>query len=109
MVSQCLDSNYILLIIIQLLNNFSFISGCNQNYHKRCVIKIPNNCSRSNDVARMNDVKRTQPNLSPSKTESSNTQQEQTTMLAESECPKSDTNISLVKRMSELMSDIINN
>ncbi|XP_028899933.2 serine/threonine-protein kinase D3 [Zeugodacus cucurbitae] len=23
--------------------------GCGQNYHKRCVVKIPNNCSRPND------------------------------------------------------------
>ncbi|KAH8383060.1 hypothetical protein KR009_006613 [Drosophila setifemur] len=24
--------------------------GCGQNYHKRCVVKIPNNCNRSNDA-----------------------------------------------------------
>lgn len=22
-----------------------FFSGCGQNYHKRCVVKVPNNCS----------------------------------------------------------------
>uniref|UniRef100_A0A1I8NM65 Serine/threonine-protein kinase n=1 Tax=Stomoxys calcitrans TaxID=35570 RepID=A0A1I8NM65_STOCA len=24
--------------------------GCGQNYHKRCVVKIPNNCNRSNNL-----------------------------------------------------------
>ncbi|XP_030369429.1 serine/threonine-protein kinase D1 [Scaptodrosophila lebanonensis] len=24
--------------------------GCGQNYHKRCVVKIPNNCNRANDA-----------------------------------------------------------
>ncbi|XP_030558873.1 serine/threonine-protein kinase D3 isoform X1 [Drosophila novamexicana] len=24
--------------------------GCGQNYHKRCVVKIPNNCNRSSDA-----------------------------------------------------------
>ncbi|XP_075147745.1 serine/threonine-protein kinase D3 [Haematobia irritans] len=24
--------------------------GCGQNYHKRCVVKIPNNCNRSNNI-----------------------------------------------------------
>lgn len=26
------------------LSGFLF-SGCGQNYHKRCVVKVPNNCS----------------------------------------------------------------
>lgn len=23
-----------------------FLLGCGQNYHKRCVVKVPNNCSQ---------------------------------------------------------------
>ncbi|TMW42434.1 hypothetical protein DOY81_012486 [Sarcophaga bullata] len=41
--------------------------GCGQNYHKRCVVKIPNNCNRSNDLN--NSSKRSsllQPPRSPS-------------------------------------------
>lgn len=25
--------------------NTTFLLGCGQNYHKRCVVKVPNNCS----------------------------------------------------------------
>ncbi|XP_046804771.1 serine/threonine-protein kinase D3 isoform X1 [Lucilia cuprina] len=41
--------------------------GCGQNYHKRCVVKIPNNCNNSNDLS--NSSKRSsllQPPRSPS-------------------------------------------
>ncbi|XP_011296230.1 serine/threonine-protein kinase D3 [Musca domestica] len=42
--------------------------GCGQNYHKRCVVKIPNNCNRSNNNSG-NSSKRSsllQPPRSPS-------------------------------------------
>ncbi|XP_017872378.1 PREDICTED: serine/threonine-protein kinase D1 [Drosophila arizonae] len=39
--------------------------GCGQNYHKRCVVKIPNNCNRSSDATSRRSVT-LQPPRSPS-------------------------------------------
>ncbi|XP_055853207.1 serine/threonine-protein kinase D1 isoform X1 [Episyrphus balteatus] len=40
--------------------------GCSQNYHKRCVVKIPNNCSRPNDTSSSRRSSTLQPPRSPS-------------------------------------------
>lgn len=81
--------------------------GCGQNYHKRCVVKIPNNCNRSNNNSG-NSSKRSsllQPPRSPSggSTQSliSNDEQQQQHAV------NHESGSSLVKRMSDLMNDII--
>ncbi|XP_073816021.1 serine/threonine-protein kinase D3 isoform X2 [Musca autumnalis] len=84
--------------------------GCGQNYHKRCVVKIPNNCNRSSNNS-SNSSKRSsllQPPRSPSggSTQSlisNNDEQQQHQQHAVNH----ESGSSLVKRMSDLMNDII--
>lgn len=67
--------------------------GCQQNYHKRCVVKVPNNCSRI-DVTR----NRTSQVRSPSgSSNNSNT-------VDDAQSPSS----SLVRKMQQLMHEISN-
>uniref|UniRef100_A0A1A9W3J6 Phorbol-ester/DAG-type domain-containing protein n=1 Tax=Glossina brevipalpis TaxID=37001 RepID=A0A1A9W3J6_9MUSC len=41
--------------------------GCGKNYHKRCVVKIPNNCNRSSDINCVQQNTTLQPPRSPSR------------------------------------------
>lgn len=33
------------ITVTDIIFSFQFFPGCAQNYHKRCVVKVPNNCS----------------------------------------------------------------
>ena len=77
------------------------LSGCSQNYHKRCVVKIPNNCSRPNDTSSRRSST-LQPPRSPSGGSTNS-------LISEDAGGKNDSGTSLVKRMSDLMNDIIKN
>ncbi|KAI9580134.1 serine/threonine-protein kinase D1 [Glossina fuscipes] len=41
--------------------------GCGKNYHKRCVVKIPNNCNRLSDINSTQQSTTLQPPRSPSR------------------------------------------
>ncbi|XP_036322643.1 serine/threonine-protein kinase D3-like [Rhagoletis pomonella] len=75
--------------------------GCGQNYHKRCVVKIPNNCSRPNETS-----SRRSSALQPPRSPSGGSTQ---SLVSNEDPARSDGGSSLVKRMSDLMSDIIKN
>lgn len=76
--------------------------GCGQNYHKRCVVKIPNNCNRSNDATSRRSFTLQAPR-SPSGSS------QQSLLSTEESTGRNDSSSSLVKRMSDLMNDIIKN
>lgn len=72
----------------------SFISkGCQQNYHKRCVVKVPNNCSRI-------DVTKSRVSQVRSPSGSSNSSNN----IEDQQSPSS----SLVRKMQQLMHEISN-
>lgn len=75
-------------------------TGCGQNYHKRCVVKIPNNCNRSNDATSRRSFTLQAPR-SPSGSS------QQSLVSTEDSTGRNDSSSSLVKRMSDLMNDII--
>lgn len=77
--------------------SFIQFSGCGQNYHKRCVTKVPNNCSRIDHTRRLSTL---QPPRSPSG--GSNTS------LISDEQPNTGTGSSLVRKMAQMMNDLKN-
>lgn len=72
---------------------FYLKKGCQQNYHKRCVVKVPNNCSRI-------DVTRSRVNQVRSPSGSSNNSNN----IEDQQSPSS----SLVRKMQQLMHEISN-
>ncbi|XP_037947137.1 serine/threonine-protein kinase D3 [Teleopsis dalmanni] len=58
--------------------------GCGQNYHKRCVVKIPNNCNRCNDTTRRSSALQPPRSPSSSSTQSLISTEEQQTLKNDS-------------------------
>lgn len=73
-----------------------FFLGCGQNYHKRCVVKVPNNCTKIDPVRKTSNA---QPPRSPSGGSSVQSLDSNDT---------SNLGSSLVRKMAQLMSDIKN-
>lgn len=71
---------------------------CSLNFHKRCVNKVPDNCSKADPTRRTSSL---QPPRSPSAASSNNS-------LASDEHSSSGAGSSLVRKMKELMNDIRN-
>lgn len=77
------------------------LPGCQQNYHKRCVVKVPNNCSRV-DVAKVrSNSTHLQTPRSPSGGSNHSGSEDQQSLLSGS-------GTSLVRKMQQLMNDIKN-
>ena len=75
-------------------------SGCQQNYHKRCVVKVPNNCSRI-DVTKNSRSNHLQTPRSPSGGSNHSGTEDQQSLLTGS-------GSSLVRKMQQLMNEISN-
>lgn len=71
-----------------------FPSGCQQNYHKRCVVKVPNNCSRI-------DITQSRLNPRSPSSSSNHSNDDQQSLLSGS-------GSSLVRKMQQLMNEINN-
>lgn len=71
--------------------------GCGQNYHKRCVVKIPNNCNRIDHSRRSSTL---QPPRSPSGGSANS--------LISDDQSNTGSGSSLVRKMQRLMNDIAN-
>lgn len=71
---------------------------CNLNFHKRCVNKVPDNCSKADPHRRSSTL---QPPRSPSATSSNNS------LISDAES-SSGAGSSLVRKMAQLMNDIRN-
>lgn len=69
--------------------------GCSQNYHKRCVVKVPNNCTRAEPTRRSSTM---QPPKSPSGGSSQSIASDSNSTMG----------TSLVRKMAQLMNDIKN-
>lgn len=69
--------------------------GCSLNYHKRCAVKVPNNCSRIDPTRRFSTL---QPPRSPSGGSSSS--------LVSEDQSNSGSGSSLVRKMAQIMKDI---
>lgn len=78
--------------------------GCGQNYHKRCVVKVPNNCSKIDPPQRRISSLQPPPPRSPSGGSSNNS------LISEDQTTSSSQNIgsNLVRKMAQLMNDIKN-
>lgn len=69
---------------------------CNLNFHKRCISKVPDNCSKADPTKKSS----LQPPRSPSATSSHNS-------LTSDEHEISGAGSSLVRKMAQLMNDMI--
>lgn len=93
-----------ILFILNLIY-YLLTPGCSQNYHKRCVVKVPNNCSRVDSTKRTpSNNTHLQTPRSPSggsthSLQSGNGTDDQQSLLGGS---------SLVRKMAQLMNDITN-
>lgn len=76
--------------------------GCGLNYHKRCVVKVPNNCSRSEDARRASSTL-LRPPRSPS-ANSNNSAHSHEDVSSSSGAVGS----TLVRKMQQLMNEITN-
>lgn len=72
--------------------------GCSLNYHKRCAVKVPNNCSRIDPTRRLSTL---HPPRSPSAGSSNS-------LLSEDQLNTTGSGSSLVRKMAQLMNDITN-
>lgn len=71
---------------------------CSLNFHKRCINKVPDNCSKSDPNRRSSTL---QPPRSPSAASSNNS-------LTSDDQSSSGAGSSLVRKMAQLMNDIRN-
>lgn len=100
--------------------------GCNQNYHKRCAVKVPSNCSQpvpavptaavgGNGVGTANGSRRPStstlavkaPSRSPSAGSSHSLNASSTATVAADSADNGSVGSSLVRKMAALMNDII--
>lgn len=87
---------------------FFFHKGCGLNYHKRCVVKVPNNCSR------VEDTRRASSHLHPPRSPSANSNNsgasnnDDAFNSSNSIGASSSTGSTLVRKMQQLMNDITN-
>lgn len=71
--------------------------GCGLNYHKRCVVKVPNNCSRVENTRKISTLHAPR---SPSGGSTNSVASEDPSTLGSGS--------SLVRKMAQLMNDIKN-
>jgi protein kinase D len=90
-------------------SNYSYKSsnspGCGQNYHKRCVVKVPNNCSRVEQAKRSNI---TSNNVHLSTPRSPSGGSNNSIQSTDDQQSLINSGSSLVRKMAQLMNDIKN-
>lgn len=77
---------------------YNICIGCGLNYHKRCVVKVPNNCSRIEDRNRLSTLH--QPRSPSANSNNSGASNDDTSINT--------TGSTLVRKMQQLMNDIKN-
>lgn len=78
--------------------------GCSLNYHKRCAVKVPNNCSRIDPTRRSSTL---QPPRSPSGGSSTSLASDDQ-MSSSGGVGMTGSGSSLVRKMAQLMNEITN-